>query len=163
MICRPATAADVSFITETYNATIPGRMATADTEPVDEKLIQSRVANQDAHRPIWIATDGDSRIGYILFKDFYGRPAYRGTAEISIYLREDCRGKGYGKQMLHYALEQAASLEIHTLLAFIFSHNEPSIRLLTGSGFEEWGCLPEVAFMDNSYYSLKILGKRTGA
>ena len=161
MTFRSATATDISFITETYNASIPGRMATADTEPVLEKIIESWIANQDKLRPIWIASAEDRDIGYILFKNFYGRPAYRGTAEISIYLSEDCRRKGYGRSILQYALDMAPSLEIHTLLAFIFSHNQPSMRLFKGCGFEEWGQLPQVALMDDRYYDLIILGKRT--
>jgi len=47
-----------------------------------------------------------------------------------------------------------------TLVGFVFSHNEPSIRLLRSFGFEEWGKLPNVAEMDGEEYSLSIFGKR---
>lgn len=37
-------------------------------------------------------------VGWLSFQDFYGRKAYDITAEISIYLDEKFRGRGYGKR-----------------------------------------------------------------
>jgi phosphinothricin acetyltransferase len=53
-------------------------------------------------------------------------------------------------------------LGIRTLLAFIFAHNAPSLRLFQAAGFERWGLLPRVAEMDGREYSLAILGRRMG-
>ena len=99
-------------------------------------------------------------VGWVSFQSFYGRPAYNGTAEISIYLHENQRGKGHGKAILTHAIAQCPSLEIHTLLGFIFSHNLPSIRLFEKLGFQEWAHLPNIAVLDNVERSLSILGKR---
>jgi L-amino acid N-acyltransferase YncA len=45
---------------------------------------------------LWIVENDESEIiGWVSFQDFYGRSAYDGTAEISIYLDEKFRGKGY--------------------------------------------------------------------
>jgi phosphinothricin acetyltransferase len=52
------------------------------------------------------------------------------------------------------------SLGIKTLIGYIFSHNEPSLRLFRSFGFEEWGKLPNIADMDGKEYSLSIVGKR---
>ena len=51
-------------------------------------------------------------------------------------------------------------LDIKVLLAFIFSHNMPSIKLFKRFDYLVWGELPEVAIMDGKPYSLTILGKR---
>jgi phosphinothricin acetyltransferase len=101
-----------------------------------------------------------SMIGWISFQDFYGRPAYQGTAEISIYLAEVFRGKGLGKQLLAYAIGRCPSLGIHTLLGFIFAQNEPSLQLFRNLGFEEWANLHDIAVLDGQSRSLKILGKK---
>ena len=45
-------------------------------------------------------------------------------------------------------------------IAFIFAHNEPSIRLFSGLGFEKWGYLPEIAELDGIRRDLMILGKK---
>jgi phosphinothricin acetyltransferase len=99
-------------------------------------------------------------IGWVSFQAFYGRPAYDATAEISIYIDPIERGKGYGKKILQYAMEQAPSFGIKTLLGFIFAHNGPSIELFFKSGFEEWGHLKNIAEIDGKEISVKIVGKR---
>jgi L-amino acid N-acyltransferase YncA len=58
------------------------------------------------------------------------------------------------------ALAMTQKLKIKTVVGFVFSHNEPSIRLLKPVGLVEWGQLPNVAEMDRKEYSLSILGKR---
>jgi L-amino acid N-acyltransferase YncA len=158
---RDAFVIDLPKIVEIYNSTIAGRMVTADTEPVsvDSRLNWFREHNSQT-RPLWIVSDGDKVIGWVSFQSFYGRPAYDATAEISIYLDESCRGKGYGKQVLDYAIEACQKLGIENLLGYIFAHNEPSLRLFKSRGFEQWGLLPDIANLDGVKRSLIILGKR---
>jgi phosphinothricin acetyltransferase len=161
MLFRNATTEDLKEIVEIYNTTIAGRMVTADTEPV---TVDSRIKWFNEHspekRPLWMVEENGICVGWVSFQSFYGRPAYNGTAEISIYLHENQRGKGQGKAILEYAMAQCPSLEIHTLLGFIFSHNLPSIRLFEKLGFKEWAHLPNIAVLDNVERSLSILGKR---
>jgi phosphinothricin acetyltransferase len=161
MLFRNATTEDLKEIVEIYNTTIAGRMVTADTDPV---TVDSRTKWFNEHspekRPLWMVEENGICVGWVSFQSFYGRPAYNGTAEISIYLHENQRGKGHGKAILEYAMVQCPSLEIHTLLGFIFSHNLPSIRLFEKLGFKEWAHLPNIAVLDNVERSLSILGKR---
>lgn len=159
MIFRDATLEDLPFIVDIYNSTIESRLVTADTEPVsvNDKL-KWFLHHNKATRPIWVGCEDDEIIGWISFKDFYGRPAYNGTAEISIYLAEAHRGKGYGKQMLSHSINQCKQLGIHTLLGFIFEQNIASLKLFQNLGFEEWGHLKDIAQLDEKFCSLKILG-----
>lgn len=137
-------------------------MVTADTENVS---VESRQKWFDEHdplkRPLWVMEDSSGQIiGWVSFQSFYGRPAYDATAEIGIYLDAQQRGRGLGKQALQYCIDHAPALGIKTLLGFIFSHNEPSLKLFRHFGFEDWGTLPNIALLDGQEKSLKILGKR---
>lgn len=156
---RIARVEDLPRIVEVYNSTIAGRMVTADTSPVS---IESRLpwfkAHDEVRRPLWMIDEDGKNIGWLSFQSFYGRPAYDGTVEISIYLDELARGKGYGKEVLRYAIETAPDYSIHTLLGFIFAHNIPSLKLFEKMGFKEWAHLPEIAVLDGEGRSLKILG-----
>ena len=143
-----------------YNSTVAGRMVTADTEPVTVASKEPWFYAHHAKRPLWMITDADKTIGWASFQDFYGRPAYNGTAEISIYLHENARGKGYGKAVLQYAMQQCHLLGIKDLLGFIFEHNLPSIALFEKQGFEQWAKLPNIAVLDGIERSLMIVGKR---
>ena len=97
------------------------------------------VLNHSEKRPLYVKTDEEGNIyGWLSFETFYGRPAYNGTVEMSIYLNQNYRGKGLGSLFLQEALELAPSLGIRTLLAFIFGHNEASIKLFKKHGFETW-------------------------
>ncbi|WP_455660601.1 N-acetyltransferase family protein [Pradoshia sp.] len=158
---RDAAIEDLPRIVDIYNSTIEGRMVTADLHPV---TVESRVDwFRDHHpstRPLWVMTEEEKIIGWLSFQDFYGRPAYKATAEISIYMDASCRKRGIGGAFLEEAIRQAPELGIHTLLGFIFGHNEPSIRLFKRYGFESWAHLPNVAKLDGVERDLEILGKR---
>ncbi|MGE7774913.1 N-acetyltransferase family protein [Chitinophaga sp. NPDC101104] len=161
---RNALQADLPQIVAIYNSTIASRMVTADTEPVST---ESRQHWFDIHtperRPLWVVeNEGKDMVGWISFQSFYGRPAYNATVEISIYLDENFRGKGFGREMLKYAIQHAPSFEVKTLLGFIFAHNTPSLRLFRSLGFEDWGTLPDIAELDGKEVGLKIVGKRVG-
>jgi phosphinothricin acetyltransferase len=162
---RDATLADLPAIVAIYNSTVASREVTADTEPV---TLESRLPWFHEHtpgrRPLWVACDGAGLdapvIGWMSYSNFYGRPAYAGTAELSIYIHEDWRGKGLGRYFLDQAIAHAPRVDVHTLLGFIFGHNEPSLQLFARFGFERWAHLPRVARLDGVERDLLILGKR---
>jgi L-amino acid N-acyltransferase YncA len=159
---RDATIDDLTRIVAIYNSTIPTRMVTADTEPVSAESRLSWYHEHNAmNRPLWVMEDDRKEIiGWVSFQSFYGRPAYAATAEISIYLDPSQRGKGIGKEVLQYCIDQAKHFGIKTLLGFIFAHNEPSLKLFKQLGFEEWAHLPDIAVLDDIERSLKILGRK---
>ena len=163
MTIRDAAITDLPRIVDIYNSTIEGRMVTADLEPI---TVESRVAwfhdHDPSKRPLWVMTENEHVIGWLSFQDFYGRPAYKGTAEISIYIDASFRKRGIGRLLLEEAIRRAPDYGIHTLLGFIFGHNEPSIRLFKRYGFEAWAHLPKVAELDGIERDLVILGKRVG-
>jgi L-amino acid N-acyltransferase YncA len=159
---KNATITDLPLIVDIYNSTVASRLVTADTEEVTVKSKEPWFyAHTPTKHPLWMVYDSDDHvIGWVSFQAFYGRPAYDATAEISIYLAPAQRGKGYGAAILQYCMTQAPSLQIKTLLGFIFAHNKPSLQLFEKAGFKEWAHLKDIATMDGNEYSLNILGKR---
>jgi phosphinothricin acetyltransferase len=152
---------DLPAIVNIYNSTVPSRQVTADTEPIS---VESRHNWFHEHtpdkRPLWVAEQDGEVVGWLSYSNFYGRPAYSGTAELSIYIDEKMRGKGLGRYFLTEAIAHAPKLGVHTLLGFIFGHNEPSLRLFEAFGFERWAHMPKVATLDGVERDLVILGKR---
>jgi phosphinothricin acetyltransferase len=161
MIVRDAVKADLPAIVDIYNAAIPGRMATADTEPI---TTHSRQAWFDEHhparRPLWVASIDGAVVGWLSFQTFYGRPAYRATAEISVYVAPGHHRSGIGRALLERAVKTAPGLGLKTLVGFVFGHNEPSLRLFSALGFERWALLPRVAELDGVERDLVIVGRR---
>jgi L-amino acid N-acyltransferase YncA len=160
-IVRDAVKADLPAIVEIYNAAIPGRMATADTEPITP---HSRQAWFDEHhparRPLWVAAIDGAVVGWLSFQTFYGRPAYRATAELSVYVAPRHHRSGIGRALLDQAVKTAPGLGLNTLVGFVFGHNEASLRLFSAFGFERWALLPRVAELDGIERDLVIVGRR---
>jgi L-amino acid N-acyltransferase YncA len=160
---RFAQPADLPRIVAIYNASIPGRMATADTEPVTVASRESWFAEFDpARRPLWVLTDltAGTVLGWLSLRSFYGRPAYAATVEAGVYTDLSARRRGVGKSLLNHAIASCPRLGIRTILAFVFAHNAPSIALFERAGFAAWGRLPAVAELDGVERDLAILGRR---
>jgi phosphinothricin acetyltransferase len=158
---RPAVRGDLEQIVAIYNSTISTHMVTADTEPVSAA---SRVRWFDEHtptlRPLWVI-ESDRRIAaWLSFSSFYGRLAYSGTVELSVYVHDSCRRRGLASYLLSEALDHAPTLKINTVLGFIFGHNEPSLALFGRFGFARWGELPRVAVLNGVERDLVIMGRR---
>jgi L-amino acid N-acyltransferase YncA len=159
---RVADAGDLPRIVEIYNAAVPGRLATADTEPV---TVESRHAWFEEHapgrRPLLVLEEAGAIAGWVSLQSFYGRPAYRATAEVSAYVAPERQRQGIGRRLVAEAIRLAPTVGVETLLGFVFAHNVPSLRLFEGAGFQRWGHLPGVAVLDGVYRDLCILGRKT--
>jgi L-amino acid N-acyltransferase YncA len=157
---RDALESDLPAIIDIYNATVPTRMVTAELEPttVEARLPWFREHSPDQY-PFWIAESDGHVIGWLDFKRFNPRCAYRGTAEISVYVHEKFRRQGVARCLLEEAMSRAPSLGINAIVGLIFGHNQPSLKLFERLGFERWGRLPRVARLDGVERDLAILGR----
>jgi len=162
---RHAQAPDLAEIVGIYNAAIPGRLATADTEPVTVASREPwfREFSPD-RRPLWVETEAPAGpiAGWLSLRSFYGRPAYHATVEVAVYVDPRRQRRGVARALLDHAIAAAPALSIRTLLGFIFAHNAPSLALFERAGFATWGRLPRVAELDGVERDLAILGRRVG-
>jgi L-amino acid N-acyltransferase YncA len=158
---RNASRSDLAQIVAIYNATVPSRMVTADTEPVS---VESRMQWFEEHaperRPLWVVEENARVAAWLSFSNFYGRPAYAKTAELSVYVDPQSRRRGLGSYLLQQAISHAPHIRVDTLLGFIFGHNHPSLALFERYGFARWGELPKVAALDGVERDLVIVGRR---
>jgi L-amino acid N-acyltransferase YncA len=157
---RDALESALPVIIDIFNATVPTRMVTAELEPttVEARLPWFREHSRDEH-PFWVGESDGHIIGWLDFKKFLPRCAYRGTAEISVYVDEKFRRRGIARQLLEEAIAHSPSLGMTALVGLIFAHNEPSLKLFERLGFERWGLLPRVARLDNLERDLTIVGR----
>lgn len=155
----PATIEDLPVIVDIYNSTIAGGMITSDLDSIS---VESRVDWFSAHtverRPLWVARAENNTLGWISLSDFYGRPAYNRTVEISVYVHPNHKRKHVGTELLQHALVHAPQCGIDTLVAFIFAANHSSLQLFQKFGFIQWGKLPEVAETRTQVHDVIVLG-----
>jgi len=160
VIIRDAVEADLPAIVEIYNAAIRGRISSAQLEEVsvEERLPWFRWHAPDSF-PLWVAEIGGQIAGWLSFHSYIKRPAYRGTAEISVYVSEKFRRAGVGRSLVEKAIASAPELGATALVGCIFGHNAASLRLFERMGFERWGFLPRVARVDGVERDLVIMGR----
>lgn len=162
LLIRHGEARDLPAIVAIYNASIPGRLATADTEAVTVASREEWFRGFDrASRPLWVAEDeGGMIVGWMGLRSFYGRPAYHRTVESAIYVDPSHQRAGVARRLLTHALAECPALGIANVLAFVFAHNMPSVTLFEAHGFGRWGLLPKVCEMDGKEHDVLILGRR---
>ena len=160
MIIRDARESDLPEIIDIYNATVSTRMITAELEPT---TVEARRPWFNDHSPdqypFWVMENNSRVSGWLDFKKFLPRSAYRGTAEISLYVHEEFRRQGVGRRLLTEAIARAPSLGISALVGLIFAHNQPSLKLFEQLGFDQWGYLPRIARLDEIERDLVIFGQ----
>ena len=157
---RDAAESDLEAIVRIYNAAIPGRLATADTEPVSTESRRSWFRDRDFTRhPIWVVEREGRVVAWLSFGKFYGRPAYAATVEVSVYVDPAMHRLGLATQLMEQAVNRAPGLGMKTFLGFVFAHNAQSVSLCKRFGFQQWGHLPRIAVLDGVERDLLILGK----
>jgi phosphinothricin acetyltransferase len=158
MKIRNALLSDLPNIIQIYNASIPTRIATADTEPISVESRLDWFAKHNAQsRPLWVLEIDHEVVAWIGLTSFYGgRPAYNATAEVSIYIAPLYQGKGYGTVLVRRMIDCCPSLNVTTLLAMYFDHNDASRRMFEKLGFQQQGHLPDIAVLDGKKHGLII-------
>ena len=160
MKIRDAVESDLPAIIKIYNAAVATRVATAQLEQVrlDERRNWLKEHSPNRH-PFWVLEIDHKIAGWLTLKPFLPRCAYRGTAEVSVYVDERLRRRGVGRTLLGEAIARAPSLQLKAMVGLIFAHNEPSLRLFEQLGFERWGLLPRIAQLDAVERDLTIMGR----
>jgi len=157
---RDAVEADLPAIIGIYNAAVATRISTAQLEPVTVAGRRDWLSEHSPdHYPFWVAEiDGCVR-GWLSFKSFLPRCAYRGTIELSVYVDERFRRRGVARHLLEAGIARAPSLGINAMVGLIFAHNESSLRLFERLGFERWGLFPRIARLDDVGRDLVVMGR----
>jgi len=157
---REATEADLPSIINIYNAAIATRIATAQVESVAIEDCRDWLRQHPPDQyPFWVAEIDGQVGGWLSFKSFLPRCAYRGTAELSVYVDEKFRRRGIARKLLEEAIRRAPALGVTAMVGLIFGHNEASLALFERLGFRRWGFLPAVAQVEGIERNLAIVGR----
>lgn len=100
-------------------------------------------------------------IGFCCISRFNPKEAYNRSAYVSIYLRDESTGKGYGSQILAFLEKTAYEKGIKSLIALICKENYMSASLFTKNGYRLAGELKEAGekfgrLLDVVYYQKNI-------
>src|SRR5436853_7669314 len=143
---RPATAADLPFITDIYEHAVRYGTATFELIPPDlDEMTRRYDVLMDGGFPYLVASLDGRVVGYAYAAAYRPRPAYRFTVENSVYLAPAIHRRGIGLQLLQRLLGECEARGYRQMIAVIGdSANAGSIGVHSRCGFQMIGTHPHV-------------------
>jgi L-amino acid N-acyltransferase YncA len=140
---RPASDSDIPAITAIYGHHVLYGTGTFETSAPDAADIATRRADVlSKGLPYLVVEDASGILGFAYCNWFKPRPAYRYSAEDSIYLAPGAAGKGLGRLLLTELMAQAERCGVRKLIAVIGdSNNLGSVGVHHSCGFGQVGVI----------------------
>jgi L-amino acid N-acyltransferase YncA len=151
---------DLPAITAILNHAAAHTTATWHEYPKSDVEMAEWFAARKKDYVVLAARDASGLLGYASYGPFRAPSGYRLSAEHSIYVREDRRGKGIGKALLAALIDRARAQDLHVLVGGIDADNQLSIGLHKAFGFEETGRMPEIGRKFGRWLTLAFLQKK---
>jgi L-amino acid N-acyltransferase YncA len=161
---RPSTDHDVPAITAIYGHHVQHGTGTFETTPPSESDMAARRADVLSKAlPYLVAEEAGRVVGFAYCQWFKPRPAYRFSAEDSIYLHPDAAGQGLGKHLLTALIGQAEAAGIRKLIAVIGdSNNAGSVGVHKALGFEQVGVIKSCGWKFGRWLDIVLMEKPLG-
>jgi len=116
----------------------------------------------DAHSALRLVAEQDgSVVGWAALSPVSGRCCYRGVGEVSVYVAEEARGVGLGRELLARLVERSEQSGYWTLSAGVFPENEASMRLHRSCGFREVGVRERLGELGGVWRDVVLLERRS--
>ena len=164
-LIRPATADDLPAIAAIYAHHVLNGTGTFETTPPTADEMAARHAEVQARGLPWLVAEQAGNVrGYAYCQWFKPRPAYRFSAEDSIYLHPDAAGQGLGRQLLSALVVQAEATGVRKLIAVIGdSANAGSIAVHRSLGFTPVGTIAACGWKFGRWLDIVLMEKALGA
>lgn len=161
MHIRPTQLEDVSSITTLLNHEIAQGVAHFGTEPIDQSEIREQLKSAEDRFPWYSAFDDDQFLGFCKSAPWSLRGGYNWTAEITIYLTPEARGRGIGKALYGNLLSTLKAQRFQVIVAGVSEPNPASVALHTSIGMKQTGYNTRMGYkhrrwIDVSYYQMNL-------
>lgn len=162
---RPSTDADVSAMTAIYaHHVLHGTGTFEITPPTEADMVGRRADVLAKGLPYLVLEDATGVIGFAYCNWFKPRPAYRFSAEDSIYLAPAAAGRGLGRLLLQELMAQAERAGVRKLIAVIGdSGNRGSIGVHRSCGFSQVGVLSACGWKFERWLDVVLMERFIGA
>jgi phosphinothricin acetyltransferase len=163
-LIRPSQPEDFLSITAIYAHHVLNGTGTFEvTPPTADDMRARREDVLSKGLPYLVAVDGDTIQGFAYCNWFKPRPAYRFSAEDSIYLAPEANGQGLGRLLLAELMAQAEKAGVRKLIAVIGdSANAASIGVHRSVGFEHVGTLKSCGWKFDRWLDVVMMDKALG-
>ncbi|ABD69134.1 GCN5-related N-acetyltransferase [Rhodoferax ferrireducens T118] len=163
-LIRPSQTEDIPAIAAIYARHVLHGTGTFEIDPPSpDDMAQRRVDVLAKGLPYLVAAKGDQVMGFAYCNWFKPRPAYRFSAEDSIYLADEAIGQGLGRALLAELMAQAEKAGVRKLIAVIGdSANHGSIGVHRSAGFSMVGVLKSCGWKFDQWLDVVMMDKALG-
>ncbi len=159
---RLAAPSDAARLLEIYTYYVKETTVSFEYEVPTETEFKNRIIEYSADFP-YIVCEIDGRIeGYAYAHKYKTRYAYRFAAELSVYMTQECTGKGIGKQLYCALIELLSEMGYKNLYGTVTGENEVSIAFHNALGFIEAGREHRVGYKFGKWIDVIIFEKIIG-
>jgi phosphinothricin acetyltransferase len=157
-VIRRVEQGDLPALLAIYNHYVVTTPITFDIEP---RTLVQRQLWLDTFKPTgrhqcFVATIGDTPIGWACSGKFREKAAYDTTAELSVYLAPDAHGKGLGRRLYQTLIDALQGEDINRLYGGITLPNAASIALHLSFGFRLVGTQSQIGRMFGRFWDVAL-------
>lgn len=143
VLLRKARSADVAAINSIYNDAVLKTVATMDTVPRSLPEHRRWFKDHGTKYPVIVAELEGEVVGWASLSKWSEKVGYARTVEVSVYVDESHRGRGFGRTLLEAIVEEGRRAGFHVLVSRIVKGTDVSIRLHRKLGFRKAGVMRE--------------------
>lgn len=159
---RAVSERDVQRIAKIYGDNATNAHITVEEDAPTEQSIEEAITRADEEGlPFLVAVSGDEVLGYAYCTQHGRRSAYRFSAEESIHLAADARGRGVGIKLLRALLEACTRTPIRLLVAVIADTGD-QVAVHRRCGFSQAGWLKRVGFRHGQWVDAVVMQRSIG-
>ena len=110
-----------------------------------------------------VVEQDEAVVGWAALSSYSTKCAYSKTAEISLYVKKEWQGKGFGTKLMDAIIQDGEKAGLHAVIARITEGNKQSVRLHESVGFEHIGIMKEVGLKFGKRLDVYLMQKTYNA
>lgn len=109
----------------------------------------------------FVFIQGEKVVGWIALSPASTRLAYKGVAEVSVYIDNEYKSKGVGTALMERVIKSSEEHGIWTLFSSVFSENKATMNLHQKCGFRVVGIRKKIARLNGVWHDTVLLERRS--
>lgn len=159
MTVRFAREEDYPAMSEIYRPYVEETTVSFEYEAPSAQAFAERMRALAGVHPVLVCEEGGEILGYAYTADAFERRAYAWSAELSVYVQRDARGKGIGRALVRRAELILKKLGYRKLYALVTEENGESLAFHRAMGYTETARFPEQGYKSGKWLAVVWLEK----
>ncbi len=160
MIPRAAQEADAQAICDIINPVIRDTTISFQSrqKTVQDVGAEIRATCANGHG-VLVVEEAGTVLGFASYKQFRAASGYARTAEHSIMLAADARGRGVGRMLMNSLEDHARGAGMHSMIACVSGENPGGVAFHDRLGYAQVAVLPQVGWKFGRWLDLILMQK----